>query len=148
MPVRHGSESYFVLGEGLLTESEGGRQGTEAAATAATASTTVADTTAQAATPSFRFSRIGPKGARLNQATMEKLAIAMTAGDAGPSTLPAGFTYLGQFVDHDLSFDKTSVALGDNVAPAELLQARSPSLSTRFALRRWTRRPRVRSLLS
>ena len=128
MPVRHGSESYFVLGEGLLTESEGGRQGTEAAATAATASTPVADTTGAAATPPFRFSRIGPKGARLNQATMKQLAIAMTAGDAGASTLPAGFTYLGQFVDHDLSFDKTSVALGDNVAPAELLQARSPSL--------------------
>ena len=44
------------------------------------------------------------------------------------SQIPAGFTYLGQFVDHDLTFDKTSVMLGQNVSPAELLQGRSPSL--------------------
>ena len=128
MPVRHGSESYFVLGEGLLIESQGGRRGTEPAFTTATARTTATVARAAVTAPPFRFSRIGPKGAQLSQATMEKLAIAMTAGDAGPSTLPAGFTYLGQFVDHDLSFDKTSVALGDSAAPAELLQARSPSL--------------------
>ena len=32
------------------------------------------------------------------------------AGGAGP--IPAGFTYLGQFIDHDLTFDKTTVMLG------------------------------------
>ena len=42
--------------------------------------------------------------------------------------IPAGFTYLGQFIDHDLTFDKTAVMLGEHVSPAELLQARSPSL--------------------
>ena len=52
----------------------------------------------------------------------------MTAKDAGGSELPAGFTYLGQFIDHDLSFDKTKVTLGENISPAVLLQARSPSL--------------------
>ena len=52
----------------------------------------------------------------------------MVAGGGGFGTIPAGFTYLGQFVDHDLTFDKTSVMFGDNVAPAQLLQARSPSL--------------------
>ena len=44
---KHASESYFVIGEGLLTESAGGRRGAA-----------VAD----AATPPFRFSRMGPKG--------------------------------------------------------------------------------------
>jgi hypothetical protein len=29
--------------------------------------------------------------------------------DANP-TIPAGFTYLGQFVDHDITFDPSSVA--------------------------------------
>ena len=43
---RHGSESYFVLGEGLLDESVGGR-GVAAAGGA----------------PPFRFSRMGPRGA-------------------------------------------------------------------------------------
>jgi Animal haem peroxidase len=35
---------------------------------------------------------------------------------------------LGQFIDHDLTFDKTKVMLGQHVSPAKLLQARSPSL--------------------
>ena len=42
--------------------------------------------------------------------------------------MPAGFTYLGQFIDHDLTFDRTKVTLGTAVSPAALLQARSPSL--------------------
>jgi hypothetical protein len=110
---RHGSESYFVVGEGLLGESVGGR--TLAAAAAA---------------PPFRFSRMGPSGAgrQLAEATLRKLANAMAVGGGGPSGIPAGYTYLGQFVDHDLTFDKTQVMLGEHVTPAQLLQARSPSL--------------------
>ncbi len=111
----HGSESYFVLGEGLLTESVGGRERTLAAAT-------------EAATPPFRFSRMGPRGTALGEANRRKLGNAMTAGGGGPSDVPAGYTYLGQFVDHDLTFDKTKVTLGHNVGPAQLLQGRSPSL--------------------
>ncbi len=83
---RHGSESYFVLGEGLLGESAQGRARTLSAA-------------AEAQTPPFRFSRMGPHGIGV-----------------------------GQFIDHDLTFDKTQVMLGQNVSPAQLLQARSPSL--------------------
>ena len=45
-----------------------------------------------------------------------------------PSPIPAGFTYLGQFVDHDLTFDRANVMLGENVPPSELLQARWPRL--------------------
>ena len=114
---RHGSESYFVVGEGLLGETVGGRQPTLAAA-------------AEALTPPFRFSRMGPKGTdrQLSDATRKKIAAAMVAGGGGASQLPAGFTYLGQFTDHDLTFDRTNVMLGQNVSPPELLQARSPSL--------------------
>jgi hypothetical protein len=114
---RHGSESYFVIGEGLLGESVGGRTRTLAAP-------------AEALTPPFRFSRMGPNGSghQIGDGTREKLASVMASGGGGPSGIPAGFTYLGQFVDHDLTFDKTSVMLGENVTPAELVQARSPSL--------------------
>jgi hypothetical protein len=49
-------------------------------------------------------------------------------GTGRDSPIPAGFTYLGQFVDHDLTFDRTAVTLGENVSPADLVQARSPSL--------------------
>ena len=111
----HGSESYFVLGEGLLTESVGGREPTLAR-------------TLETSAPPFRFSRMGPKGAQLTDATRRKLGFAMTEGGGGAGTIPAGYTYLGQFVDHDLTFDKTAVMLGESVAPSQLLQARSPSL--------------------
>lgn len=114
---KHGSESYFVLGEGLLGASAGGRTRTLAARTEAEA-------------PPFRFSRMGPRGGRrqLPDATRRKLANAMAVGGGGASQVPAGFTYLGQFIDHDLTFDRTAVMLGDDVSPAQLLQARSPSL--------------------
>src|SRR5688572_11359682 len=113
---RHGSESYFVLGEGLLDQSAGGRVSALEATTAAA--------------PAFRFSRMGPRGIgkQLPEGLRKKLGVAMTQGGGGQSQIPAGFTYLGQFVDHDLTFDKTSVMLGQNVSPAQLLQGRSPSL--------------------
>jgi len=107
----HGSESYYVIGEGLLTESVGGR-------TLAVA----------AAAPPFRFSRMGPRGRALGEANRKKIALAMTAGGGGTGPIPAGYTYLGQFVDHDLTFDRTQVTLGQHVSPADLLQARSPTL--------------------
>ena len=118
---RHGSESYFVEGEGLLSESAGGRE----AAPAALAVAARAD-----AAPPFRFSRMGPngRGRQLAEGIRKKLGNAMAHGGGGASQIPAGFTYLGQFVDHDLTFDKTTVMLGTAVSPAALLQARSPAL--------------------
>jgi heme peroxidase len=73
---------------------------------------------------------MGPNGGgrQLPEGNRERIGNAMTARGGGESQIPAGFTYLGQFIDHDLTFDKTSVMLGENVSPAELLQARSPSL--------------------
>jgi Animal haem peroxidase len=112
---KHGSESYFVEGEGLLGESGGGREVAIAAA---------------ADTPKFRFSRMGPKGTgrQLPDALLRRLGATMAEGGGGAGPIPAGFTYLGQFIDHDLTFDKTNVMLGEPVPPFELLQARSPSL--------------------
>jgi hypothetical protein len=114
---RHGSETYFVLGEGLLGESIDGRAPTLAPQL-------------EAATVPFRFSRMGPSGFnhQITDAVRRKVAEAMTAGGGGAGKIPAGFTYLGQFADHDLTFDKTQVMLGENVSPTELLQGRSPSL--------------------
>jgi hypothetical protein len=79
-----------VLGEGLLGESLGGRDRTLAAA-------------AEAAVPQFRFSRLGPKGTgrQLAEPNRRKLALAMTLDNLSDGVMPAGFTYLGQFIDHD-----------------------------------------------
>jgi hypothetical protein len=115
---RHSSESYFVIGEGLLTESAGGRNASVAAAGA------------DAAPPPFRFSRLGPKGInrQIGEPNRKKAGNAMASGGGPVSQIPAGFTYLGQFIDHDLTFDRTSVMLGANISPAAMLQGRSPSL--------------------
>src|SRR4051794_20641336 len=114
---RHGTETYFVVGEGLL----GGDLEQESATPLASAA---------AVTPQFRFSRMGPKGTnkQLGRPLRVKLATAMAAGGGGEAKIPAGFTYLGQFLDHDLTFDKTTVMLGTKITPAQLLQGRSPSL--------------------
>ncbi|MGH2848566.1 MAG: peroxidase family protein [Thermoleophilaceae bacterium] len=112
---KHSAESYFVIGEGLLTQSAGGRRPALALA---------------ASTSPFRFSRMGPKGIgrQLGEPNRRRIGNEMAAGGGGASQIPAGFTYLGQFIDHDLTFDKTDVMLGENVSPSQLLQARSPSL--------------------
>nr|WP_238937319.1 hypothetical protein [Streptomyces clavuligerus] len=74
------------------------------------------------------------KGVQVSEGLRVKLAEAMTTG-SGPAPdpdsqpgIPAGYTYLGQFVDHDLTLDRTQVALGDPVPVEELLQGRSPAL--------------------
>jgi hypothetical protein len=89
---KHGSESYSVLGEGLLSESGDGRAAVVAGA---------------AAPPPFRFSRMGPRGVnrQLGEGNRRKIALEMAAGGGGQSRIPAGFTYLGQFIDHDLTFE-------------------------------------------
>jgi hypothetical protein len=117
--AHHGFESYFVEGEGLLAEAGEGR-----------ALPALADAGPAAAPPPFRFSRMGPsgRGKQLGEPNARRVAVAMTRGGGGFGRIPAGFTYLGQFVDHDLTFDRTTVSLGTNVSPAALIQARSPSL--------------------
>src|SRR4051795_5678712 len=115
---RHGQETFFVVGEGVL----GGNLDDESATPVASAAT--------AGAPQFHFSRMGPKGTnrQLGRPLRVKLATAMAAGGGGGAKIPSGFTYLGQFLDHDLTFDKTTVMLGTKVTPAQLLQGRSPSL--------------------
>jgi heme peroxidase len=119
---RHGSESYFVIGEGLLGETRGGRDA---------APTPTGDAAAEAVPP-FRFSRLGPKGAgkQLGKSNRIKIAEAMTLQDLteAPGQVAAGYTYLGQFLDHDLTFDKSGLLEGVDISPAMLVQSRSPSL--------------------
>ena len=73
---------------------------------------------------------MGPKGTgkQLGEPNHRKLARAMTAGRGGFGNIPAGYTYVGQFIDHDLTFDRSTVALGKNIPLAKLIQDRSPSL--------------------
>ncbi len=99
----------------------------------------VVDDTAAPTDPSgFRFGRIfhGLPPFRPTDTSLKKLGEQMTRpfdppGD-GFSALPAGYTYFGQFIDHDITKDDT--AADPNVAPEvgevpdNMRQARSPSL--------------------
>lgn len=115
---RHIRDNYFVVGEGILAFEDYQpvchRPSTEAELR------------------KFRFSRMGPKGQPVDEPLRKALAEAMTAAgrqpDSSAPTIAAGFTYLGQFIDHDLTRDNTAVSLGQNVTVAELLQGRSPAL--------------------
>jgi hypothetical protein len=72
----------------------------------------------------------GEKRSNDDLETLKALAGAMIErpGTFNPSTtIPAGFTYFGQFVDHDLTFDPTST-LGRRNLPGELPDFRSPRL--------------------
>ena len=132
--MKHGSESFFIEGEGLLSTQVGGRSGeetdpiTESESLRAAAPTPLPPSTP----PPFRFRRVGPKGTPLPAAPTRKLARAMIARaggvGGGDGDVPAGYTYLGQFVDHDLTMDRTDVMFGDAVSPAALTQGRSPKL--------------------
>lgn len=137
--VGHGSESFFVLGEGLVSTALGGRSGgagddltgpdPSAEQTEPGADTAERSVRAAVVVPPFRFSRVGPRGTpRLSVQNLTKVANAMSRDGGGHTGIPAGFTYLGQFLDHDLTFDATSVTLGEDIGPVEMLQGRSPSL--------------------
>jgi hypothetical protein len=64
--------------------------------------------------------------APLRTGTIDALVTALSrpGGDFNPH-LPAGYTYLAQFVDHDITFDPTSKLQGDN-DPDALVNFRTP----------------------
>ena len=66
-----------------------------------------------------------------------ELAKAMHAATnaATPGTIPAGFTYFGQFVDHDITFDPTILPDGVALSDDPLLPARSAGYSSSFQRR-------------
>jgi len=114
---RHGQETFFVVDEGIIGDALGGRQQT-------------LPTALEANAPVFRFSRLGPKGTgkQLGEPNRRKIATAMTATGGTAGGMGAGFTYLGQFIDHDLTFDQSALMEGVDVSPGDLVLARSPTL--------------------
>jgi len=95
------------------------------------------------AMPGVAFGRFGkmfdlPPAAKAPDAALEALATAMIKRDVGkPITvaepvdenpaIPAGYTYFGQFIDHDITFDPTPLGAFDNDVDG-LVDFRSPAL--------------------
>ena len=125
---RHQRAEYYIVNEGVYGHDRG-------VPTCTTPST-------REEVRRFRFSRLVAHGANgggsdaglLPRELAERLATAMTAqtsADGGPqrdSEIPAGYTYLGQAVDHDLTLDRTTRSLGTDVSVDELLQGRSEAV--------------------
>jgi hypothetical protein len=115
---RHSREGYWIVGEGM-------------AGAPPPAPGTLTAQAHEDELHAFRFSRQGPRGAQLGDANRRLIAHAMTIDGTQPkrdSAIPAGYTYLGQFLDHDLTFDKSALGDSANVSVAELVDGRSPSL--------------------
>ena len=59
--------------------------------------------------------------------TLDKVASGMGKKTDKGGTAPAGMTFFGQFVDHDITLDATS-ALGRRIVPSTIPNVRSPAL--------------------
>jgi hypothetical protein len=118
MSKKHARERYFIAVEGVVSIGSNGETQTERP-------------TSVEMTKSFIFSRFIPKlvGQPNSINLLTRLAVSMTApGGKSSSTIPAGFTYLGQFLDHDLTLDVTSLNPAGPTTPSQLLNGRTPIL--------------------
>ena len=116
---RHIRYNYYIAGEGMLYCDAQGKPAVDPTPT---------DVPAMR---KFRFSRMGPKGIPVDKTIVSGLAKAMTDSpgpDSSGPAIPSGYTYLGQFIDHDLTKDPTDLAPGSTVTIEELLSGRSPAL--------------------
>lgn len=129
MTRQHGQTFYFIEGEGFVGEEEirEGLHPFTAGLRAATAPGVALDPER-----AFRFSRMFPMlpPFRPDPAALIQLGQAMeeTPNFTDHPELPAGFTYFGQFLDHDITFDKTEGMPDTELNPEEIIQGRSPSL--------------------
>lgn len=98
---------------------------------------------AAGAIPGVAFGRFGPMfrappATKLPPEGLRALAEAMIKQDNGKAiteaepvdenpTIPSGYTYFGQFIDHDITFDPTPLTAG-SVDPGALVDFRSPAL--------------------
>jgi hypothetical protein len=65
--------------------------------------------------------------AQLSKSAMTALVDLMRGSGGEDSDIPAGYTYVGQFIDHDITFDPMS-KLRDGNDPEKLVDFRTPSL--------------------
>jgi hypothetical protein len=78
------------------------------------------------------FCRMFEEGTQPDANALISLGLAMESevpgGAGGDSSTAAGYTYFGQFLDHDINFDRTPLALSGAVDPTTTENNRTPSL--------------------
>lgn len=84
--------------------------------------------------PKRAFCRLFPQGSQPESETLVELGLLMESEVGDPndyrdSTIPAGYTYLGQFIDHDITMDRTELSTSLAVDPSEIkTNFRTPQL--------------------
>jgi Animal haem peroxidase/LysM domain len=125
MSRKHGQTSYYVEGEGFV----GGANGTPGGAPGVLGAD---EQPAADVARAFRFSRMFAELPAFAPADDGLIALGQAMEDApnfkDHPDLPAGFTYFGQFLDHDITFDKTEGLPSGQLSLEEIIQGRSPSL--------------------
>ncbi len=125
----HGVERYVIEGEGVL---EGGLLPKSAANALLSVADPMMTPEKRLLAPKRTFCRLFPEASVLpDAAALIELGLAMETEDgqvAKDSSIAAGFTYFGQFVDHDITFDQTQLTIGGEANPNETPNHRSPAL--------------------
>ena len=131
---RHGRSQFFIEGEGPAPAAMlSPRQ--RKMAPAATAAMEAAEPP-EDPKRAFRFCRLFPDLAKFQPDDAGLIALGQALEDpfmpgAGDSLIPGGFTYLGQFVDHDITFDRTEgIPTGPSIPPRSCRGGRRPWSST------------------
>lgn len=123
MSRKHGDTTYFIQGEGFVGDQASPQEGQILGASAESP---------RSSERAFRFTRMFPGLAafRPDIAALTRLGEAMddTPNFKDHRSLPAGFTYFGQFLDHDITFDQTSNLPDSALTPEEVENGRTPSL--------------------
>lgn len=118
MSRKHGQTTYYVEGEGFIGAPIAGVLG--------------AEETGADAERAFRFSRMFAELPAFTPPDDGLIALGKAMEDApnfkDHPDLPSGFTYFGQFLDHDITFDKTNGLPSGQLSLDEIIQGRSPSL--------------------
>ena len=70
---------------------------------------------------------LGQLGDLMGDTGRDPIPMSQNPADPGVSTIPAGFTYFGQFVDHDITFDVSSTLTADTDANT-INNMRTPAL--------------------
>lgn len=125
----HGVERYAINGEGVIAGALIPKTGDGASALRGDPFITPEK---RLLAPNHVFCRMFPEGDQPDVDALKALGAAMETEQPGnakkDSSIPAGFTYFGQFLDHDINFDRTPLVVGGAVDPLATANNRSPSL--------------------
>jgi len=129
---KHGRTQFFIEGEGYAASAMPSPR-TKAMIPGVAAAMDAAAPPPPDPSRAFRFCRLFPDLAKFepNEAGLIELGGALEdpfVPGAIDTQIPAGFTYFGQFVDHDITFDRTQGIPAGSLEPGDIESGRTPAL--------------------